>query len=185
MQDLPAHVAAELHAVSSLNRTAVERRLREVAVRAAGARLDEAVKPPGDPALFESVDVIPTCGRTPRPARYWRDFLCEPVDKLLQTAVVAPGAGRDVEAPVDYEYLCNETNVLDRLFKVRREGGVGRGAVALSAALSRTTTTAIPRWGRRATACGRRWPISCASTEWCWQQPLFRSGACSGCGTMR
>lgn len=64
-------------------------------------------------------DIRPTCGRGGLGGGYWRDFHCEPRDKLLQSVEVDQGldlVGTDTLVE-EYEYLCNETNILDRLFK--------------------------------------------------------------------
>jgi hypothetical protein len=72
-----------------------------------------------DTSAYQLRDLIPTCGRTPdHPASFWRDFLCEPRDKLLQSMAVSPDFDGLSPVPLtEYEYLCNETNILDRLFK--------------------------------------------------------------------
>lgn len=58
-------------------------------------------------------DMVPVCGQNPTGGRlqYWMDFLLEPADKLLQTC----RATEAMEARIEYEYLSNETNILDRL----------------------------------------------------------------------
>lgn len=71
-----------------------------------------------EPTQYTLVDIVPTCGRNagPSPPCYWQDFLCEPRDKLLQAMVVGPEgdpSARDAQA--EFEYLCNETNIIDRV----------------------------------------------------------------------
>ncbi len=97
--------------MQSLNRATVEERLFQIARKHVPAEFI-ASKPLPEPPV---ADLVPTCGHDvlgPRPA-FYAEFLCEPRDKLLQTASM-----HVQEGVVENEYLCNETNVLDRLFKV-------------------------------------------------------------------
>jgi tetratricopeptide (TPR) repeat protein len=96
--------------MSVLNRAAVELRLFDMARQHVPPEFF-ANRPQPGPIL---PDLVPTCGHGPSrgPPVFWNEFLCEPRDKLLQTALL-----HTEEATVEWEYLCNETNILDRLCK--------------------------------------------------------------------
>ncbi len=96
--------------MNGLNRATVEQRLFELARKHVPPEFFASRPTAGPP----QPDLLPTCGHGAGGGRpvFWTEFLCEPRDKLLQTALM-----HAEEAMVEWEYLCNETNILDRLCK--------------------------------------------------------------------
>ena len=96
-----------------MNRVAVEKALWEIAKTSDPNNLRQRKIREED---IEMAVLTPNCGSQQPPRYYWKDYPCEVFDLLLQTTLIAKQNGAS-PCVVEFEYLNDQTNVIDRKFK--------------------------------------------------------------------
>lgn len=113
--------------ISKLNVRQLEAQLRDVTLKHLGfdgnctefvVKRMESYPSVEDLEQGDFQEIHPRCGRSGHEdGFFWNQFYLEPLDKfLLSLEKFEASHGQDVRVP-EWDYLCNETNILDRAFR--------------------------------------------------------------------